>query len=123
MAPWELTQNEQRVVQHLQQSSHSLTLHQQAELERLQFGLFASDYKKKKIEKEEDEDDKMETDLFELCEPTADYGMEVSAIKGRRTPGLCSPTEFSHLITANELIRYTFNIWKYFFKYYKKYFI
>ena len=72
-------------------------------MERLQFGVFSSEYNKKNVEKESE---KMETDLFELCEPTADYGMEVSAIKGRRTPGLCSPTEFSHLITANELIRY-----------------
>ena len=72
-------------------------------MERLQFGLFAADYKKKEVKS--DEPEPMETEVFELCEPSADYGMEVSAIKGRRTPGLCSPTEFSHLITANELIR------------------
>ena len=107
MKPDLLLSNEESIVlRHLQQSSHSLTPHQQSELERLQFGLFTVDYLKKNGKNHENNSvEPMETNQFETNDQPTDYGMEVSAIRGRRTPGLCSPTEFSHLVTASELIR------------------
>ena len=101
---WLPSQDEAKVLEHLQQSSHSLTPHQQSEMERLKFGQFAVEYHKRNQKRVPDPNEPMETDFEPFSEPT-DYGMEVSAIRGRRTPGICSPTEFSHIVTANELIK------------------
>jgi histone demethylase len=107
---WLPSQDEAKVLEHLQQSSHSLTPHQQSEMERLKFGQFAVEYHKRnqkssRVPDPNNESNNMETVDFEPFSESTDYGMEVSAIRGRRTPGICSPTEFSHIVTANELIK------------------
>jgi hypothetical protein len=104
---------EQRVLGHLQTNCQSLTPHQQAELERLEYGSMCSDFykdlekKKIKIEKDvKEEPDSIENYFVKKeGERNVDYAMELSSIKGRRLPGICCPTEFSHLITATELIK------------------
>ena len=52
------------------------------------------------------ENDAADTVFFkEKAQKETDYAKELSVIKGRRVPGLSAPTEFSHSITANELIK------------------
>lgn len=106
---WLMNDLEQNVLRHLQTNCQSLTSHQQAELERLEYGLMCSDFYKE-LRNKVKEDVKHETDLDDyfvkpVSEKDVDYAMELSAIKGRRVPGICAPTEFSHLVTATELIK------------------
>ena len=108
---WLMNDLEQNVLRHLQTNCQSLTSHQQAELERLEYGLMCTEFYKQMRKKNNSNTHKTEVDMDDyfvkpVCDREVDYAMELSAIKGRRVPGICAPTEFSHLVTATELIKY-----------------
>ena len=103
---WLMNELESNVLRHLQTNCQSLTSHQQAELERLEYGFMVTDFYKKLVKKRQ-ESEKCKEEIFikPSSERHVDYGMELSSIKGRRVPGICAPTEFSHIVTATELIK------------------
>ena len=108
---WLMNDLEQNVLRHLQTNCQSLTSHQQAELERLEYGLMCTEFYKDLRGKMKNDETKSEPNLDDYFmkpvgeKESVDYAMELSAIKGRRVPGICAPTEFSHLVTATELIK------------------
>jgi len=100
---WLMNEMESNVLRTLQNNSNALTPFQKAELERLKYLQKCTEYFKKHVKSENVPADAA---LFEeKAQKETDYAKELSVIKGRRVPGLSAPTEFSHSITANELIK------------------
>ena len=106
---WLMNEMESNVLRTLQNNSNALTPFQKAELERLRYLQKCTEYFKKHVKTTES--NVPTNDLFqqtnEQTKPAkeTDYAKELSVVKGRRVPGLSAPTEFSHSITANELIK------------------
>ena len=100
---WLMNEMESNVLRTLQNNSSALTPFQKAELERLQYLKKCTEYFKKHIKSENAPADA--AFFEEKAQKETDYAKELSVIKGRRVPGLSAPTEFSHSITANELIK------------------
>lgn len=103
---WLMNEMESNVLRTLQRDAKALTPHQKAELERLKYGQMCTEYFKKhvKINAKTVDEYFFKEETFKEPPSEVDYAMELSAINSRRVPGLCAPTEFSHLITASELI-------------------
>ena len=100
---WLMNEMESNVLRTLQNNSNALTPFQKAELERLQYLKKCTEYFKKHVKSENVPADA--AFFEEKAQKETDYAKELSVIKGRRVPGLSAPTEFSHSITANELIK------------------